>query len=454
MAIFPSAVAADSDLYIAVNNKVTNLTAGIDASVLTIPVASTTGFPSVGYISIDNEIIHYTSVGASQFNADLRGADGSTAASHLSGTQVNHNVLAAHHNVLKDEIKAIEQNLNDRLGLSATIITLQANMAANAKKITGLAAGTTNGDALRYEQLIGVYLPLAGGTLTGALLTSDGTNSLPAVAFASDPDTGIYRVGANVIDIAAGGTRILDISTAGAELRSGVLAMTDGTAALPSITFSSDLDTGLYSRGANDLGFTTAGAVAADIDSNGNFSLLKSTGHFYAGDGSQAAPAYSFQNDGDTGLWRNGANDLRLSIGNTQTMVWTSTQTNVYTTLEIESDKNVVPGGDNTGRLGQSGVRWREVWAANGTIQTSHSSTKQNIVDVDPETIPVPRGVEYDRDGHRYLGYLNDFVPASGRPVDQDGNVCAKDNYEQAILGILCAHVRKLEEKIRLLEEK
>jgi hypothetical protein len=46
-----------------------------------------------------------------------------------------------------------------------------------SQKITGLAAGTANGDAIRYEQLIGQYLLLAGGTLSGDVATS-GTASI------------------------------------------------------------------------------------------------------------------------------------------------------------------------------------------------------------------------------------------------------------------------------------
>lgn len=42
-------------------------------------------------------------------------------------------------------------------------------VAMNGQKITGLAAGTTNGDAIRYEQLVGQYLPIGGGNLTGNL---------------------------------------------------------------------------------------------------------------------------------------------------------------------------------------------------------------------------------------------------------------------------------------------
>jgi hypothetical protein len=48
-------------------------------------------------------------------------------------------------------------------------ILLMGTLAMGANKITGLAAGTTNGDALRYEQLVGQYLLLTGGTMTGAI---------------------------------------------------------------------------------------------------------------------------------------------------------------------------------------------------------------------------------------------------------------------------------------------
>jgi len=45
--------------------------------------------------------------------------------------------------------------------------TMTGAIAMGNSKVTGLAAGTENGDALRYEQLIGTYLLLAGGTMAG-----------------------------------------------------------------------------------------------------------------------------------------------------------------------------------------------------------------------------------------------------------------------------------------------
>jgi hypothetical protein len=51
--------------------------------------------------------------------------------------------------------------------------TPTANLPMGGFKLTGLAAGSVAGDSLRYEQLIGVYLPLAGGTATGDIIVPD-----------------------------------------------------------------------------------------------------------------------------------------------------------------------------------------------------------------------------------------------------------------------------------------
>jgi hypothetical protein len=51
------------------------------------------------------------------------------------------------------------------------------------------------------------------------------------------------------------------------------VAMTLGSAAAPSITFSGDTDTGIFSPGANTLAFSTNGTEDARFDSAGNFGL-------------------------------------------------------------------------------------------------------------------------------------------------------------------------------------
>lgn len=51
--------------------------------------------------------------------------------------------------------------------------------------------------------------------MTGALKAASGTVGAPALAFGIDPDTGIYRIGADNIGVAVGGTKIADVSSTG-----------------------------------------------------------------------------------------------------------------------------------------------------------------------------------------------------------------------------------------------
>ena len=70
-------------------------------------------------------------------------------------------------------------------GLSTCVLkdgtqTITANIPMSGYKLTGLAAGTTAGDSMRYEQVVGAYLPITGGTLTGNLLFTDATYDIGA----------------------------------------------------------------------------------------------------------------------------------------------------------------------------------------------------------------------------------------------------------------------------------
>ena len=68
------------------------LNGAIDAVVTTIVVDSTAGFPAAGVILIDNELISYTGVTATNFTGCVRGVSGTTAASHADNTLVQNAV--------------------------------------------------------------------------------------------------------------------------------------------------------------------------------------------------------------------------------------------------------------------------------------------------------------------------------------------------------------------------
>jgi hypothetical protein len=139
----------------------------------------------------------------------------------------------------------------------------------------------------------------------------------------------------------------------------------DGSAAAPILSFVGDADTGIYRPTGNAIAFATAGGFA---------------GGFYGGflggpvlrlpDGAVGTPAFSFLSDSDTGIYRISADRMALAArGQAVLQVMDDASTNRWAR----------PGADNIFAFGGSTARWTEVYAVNGTIQTSDVNEKTNV---------------------------------------------------------------------------
>lgn len=150
----------------------------------------------------------------------------------------------------------------------------------------------------------GIRLGLDSSSFTSLvqIINQNGTAATPAYSFHTDPDTGFYRVTSDVMGLSCGGVLRWNWGSFGAR-------GPDGTAGAPAYAFDSDTDTGIYRYGANTIGFANAGAVSAYIFGNG------SVGGIGVQNGDASNPTYTFINDTDTGMWRNGANGLAFSAG-------------------------------------------------------------------------------------------------------------------------------------------
>lgn len=112
MANFPTSVSTDANLYVAVNGVQTTLASPALSTDVILTLTSTTFFPATGAITVDNnEVVFYTGVSGNTLTGCVRGADGTTALAHSTGAVVGLTIVAAHHNLLKDEIEAIETAL-------------------------------------------------------------------------------------------------------------------------------------------------------------------------------------------------------------------------------------------------------------------------------------------------------------------------------------------------------
>ena len=127
-----------------------------------------------------------------------------------------------------------------------------------------------------------------------------------------DSGTEGFRLsGGNIIFASAPttGADFFGIILAGADYVDAGANFPSGTAAVPSITFNDDLDTGIYNSGINQLSFTTGGSERLRIDSAGQIEANSI--------GSASVPTFSFISDPDTGIYSPGANQLAITTSGT-----------------------------------------------------------------------------------------------------------------------------------------
>lgn len=117
------------------------------------------------------------------------------------------------------------------------------------------------------------------------------------------------------------------------EVSSNGLFVPIGSAAAPSYTFIADTNTGMYSRGANQLAFSTDGTERGYISGGGTLvwdnGNIQGNRYFAVSSGTEAAPTLSHVSDTGSGVWRAGAGDWGFSINGSRVMRWTSTSVSI-----------------------------------------------------------------------------------------------------------------------------
>lgn len=195
------------------------------------------------------------------------------------------------------------------------------NAQVNSGPVSLVSGDATTGDSGGVTVGSGTAAGARGNVTIAAPqgLFGSGTAALPSLSFSSDPNTGIYNVAGDTLGFSTNGVLRAFIDTDSID-HTLVLNGPNGTSALPTFSFSGDPNTGMYNVAADSLGFSTNGVLRMSIDNDSVDPTVVITG----ANGTASLPAFSFSADPDTGVFRSSANSLGLVAGGTERISITS----------------------------------------------------------------------------------------------------------------------------------
>lgn len=194
--------------------------------------------------------------------------------------------------------------------------------------------------------------------LSGQFQAAYGTQAAPGVAFYNDSDTGIFRKTTNQLGISTGnaqaayfwhdgtnGWMVSDVVQATNEFQAG-----NGSVSDPSYTFVSYGTSGMYTKGGGAVWITV---LNNDILGLGTTELVPMGKIKQNYDGTVSAPAYSWNNDPDTGLYRSASNYFAVTAGGyiIQQWGWTGTNKEIYFYGLTSGSTNYVRYNGTSGHL-------------------------------------------------------------------------------------------------------
>jgi hypothetical protein len=177
--------------------------------------------------------------------------------------------------------------------------------------ITGLPA--TDG-----SQLTGLSTdPTDGNVATPTVRLDDGTAGLPSYSFTSDPDTGFYSTASGSVGYSANTNLVLTLVPGGITMENGTSIQADLTTSTPAYTFNGDTDTGMGAHSnLNQLEFYVGGTNV--LECRATYTLPKvQTRHI---DGTAGAPSYSFTTNQTSGMYKDAGGNIAFSVASQESL--------------------------------------------------------------------------------------------------------------------------------------
>lgn len=221
---------------------------------------------------------------------------------------------------------------------------------------------------------------VAAGTVGAATVTST------AYGFPSDAGTGVAYISDDRFALQTGGSNRLVVTAGSSEAVVSVIGQFSvplGSASAPSYTFTGDIDTGMFSPGANAIGFATSTLerfrITADAVS------VQALGVLGISDGAVGSPGLTFTSDSDTGIYRSAANTLNLVTSGASRMVWSASDVLVAAPLRIPTGSAgapaVTPFNDTGSGLFTAGANTLSIAAGGAERLRVTNGSAQPVID-------------------------------------------------------------------------
>lgn len=208
------------------------------------------------------------------------------------------------------------------------------------------------------------------GEIDAEPLLEDGTAADPSLSFYKDTDTGIFRYGTDWLGITTGGVMRFNVSSTVATSLVKLLEI-DGTAAAPSYTFASDLDTGIFRSAENVIGIAAGGVSRFTVSAN----YVTAQRPLACTGGTLAAPGVVSSSDVDTGIWWPAANTMGFVAGGVEAFRFTNSEitfnlpTNIGAGITTAVTYYLSPSGNDTTGSGTDAAPWLTIGKALSSIE-------------------------------------------------------------------------------------
>lgn len=236
----------------------------------------------------------------------------------------------------------------------------------------------------RIEMIVGVggdelvLIASGGGGDPALAFPEPGSAAFPSIVGQATltRDSGIYFFGdetrfsvAGVLALRVGVGSNQDIALGSGGTGKGLVYNAAGSAAFPTYGFEGDTGVGMYRIATDVLGFATASTERMRLNADGRLGFST---------GSQTQPTIYWGTDTDTGIWHPGDGVIELVVNGPGAAAPGG--------VIVRDDATGLafhPKVDNQFNLGLSGFRWVDVWAVDGTINTSDRKQKEDVEDSD-----------------------------------------------------------------------